>query len=70
MKKGTVTSWVCDRGYGFIETKKDNDRVFVHRSDLVNAAYLQEGEKVQFEVEETKQGLKATNVKPIFLSVF
>ncbi|MDG6223101.1 MAG: cold shock domain-containing protein [Candidatus Bathyarchaeota archaeon] len=70
MKKGTVKKWISDRGYGFIETKKLNDRVFVHRSDLVGAAYLQEGEKVQFEIEETKQGPKATNVKPIFLSVF
>jgi cold shock CspA family protein len=70
MKKGTVKEWVCDRGYGFIETKKRNNRVFVHRSDLVGAAYLQEGEKVQFEVQETKQGLKATKVKPIFLSAF
>lgn len=70
MKKGTVKSWISDRGYGFIETKKSNDCVFVHRRDLANAAYLQVGEKVQFEVEETKKGLKATNVKPIFLSAF
>ncbi|PVX24592.1 MAG: cold-shock protein [Candidatus Bathyarchaeum sp.] len=70
MKKGTVKEWICDRGFGFIETKKRNDRVFVHRSDLVGAAYLQEGEKVQFELEETKQALKAIKVKPIFLSAF
>ncbi|MCW4022685.1 MAG: cold-shock protein [archaeon] len=70
MTKGTVTKWICDRGYGFIETKKQNKRVFVHRSDLVGAAYLQEGEKVQFEVEQTKQGPKATNVEPIFLTAF
>lgn len=70
MKKGTVTKWISDRGYGFIETKKQNNRVFVHRSDLVGAAYLQEGEKVQFEVEQTKQGPKATNVEPIFLTAF
>ena len=70
MKKGTVKERVCDRGYGFIETKERNNRAFVHRSDLVGAAYLQEGEKVQFELEETKQGLKATKVKPIFLSAF
>ena len=44
--------------------------MFVHHSDLVGAAYLQEGEKVQFELEDTKQGLKATKVKPIFLSAF
>ena len=42
----------------------------MHRSDLVAAVYLQEGEKVQFELEETNHGLKATKVKPIFLSAF
>ena len=70
MKKGTVTKWISDRGYGFIETKKQNDHVFVHSRDLVRAAYLQEGEKVQFEVEQTKQGPKAIKVEPIFLSAF
>ncbi len=70
MKKGTVKEWIADRGYGFIETKNRNNRVFVHRNDLVAAAYLQEGEKVQFELEETNHGLKATKVKPIFLSAF
>jgi cold shock CspA family protein len=70
MKKGTVMQWICDRGYGFIETKKRKDRIFVHCSDLVDAAYLQEGEKVQFEIEKTKQGPKATHVKPIFWSAF
>ena len=53
-----------------LKQKKENIRVFVHHSDLVGAAYLQEGEKVQFELKETKQGPKATKVKPIFLSSF
>jgi len=70
MTKGTVTKWICDRGYGFIETKKQNNRVFVHSRDLLGAAYLHEGEKVQFEVEQTKQGPKATKVQPIFLTAF
>jgi CspA family cold shock protein len=70
MEKGTVKSWICDRGYGFIEAKSGKAKIFVHRSDLRGAAYLQEGEKVQFEIEQTKQGPKATNVKPIFSSVF
>lgn len=70
MKKGTVTKWIYEPGYGFIETKNQNNRVFVHHSDLVGAGYLQEGEKVQFEVEQTKQGPKARNVEPIFLSAF
>jgi CspA family cold shock protein len=70
MNKGTVTSWICERGYGFIETKKGKERLFVHQSDLRGTAYLQEGEKVEFNIEETKRGPKATNVKPIFLSAF
>jgi CspA family cold shock protein len=70
MRKGTVKSWICDRGYGFIETKKGNERLFVHRSDLMGAAYLHQGEKVEFKIEETKRGPKAIKVKPIFSSVF
>jgi cold shock protein len=66
--KGTVINWICDRGYGFIETEK-KDNVFVHRADLRGAAYLMEGEKVEFKIEETKKGPKATSVKPIFSSV-
>jgi len=53
-----------------LKLKKVMTVFFVHRSDLANEVYLHEGEKVQFEVEETKNGLKATNVKPIFLSAF
>ena len=70
MKKGIVTRWICDRGYGFIETKEGNEKLFVHRSDLRGATYLAEGEKVEFKIEETKRGPKAIAVKPIFSSVF
>lgn len=70
MKKGIVKSWICDRGYGFIKTKNENETVFVHRADLRGAAYLREGEKVEFQVEKTKRGPKAVCVKPIFSSVF
>jgi len=70
LTKGTVKRWVIDKGFGFIETKKRNTSVFVHHSDLVNAAYLREGEKVQFDIEKTRNGFKAINVEPIFLSAF
>jgi cold shock CspA family protein len=70
MKKGIVKSWICDRGYGFIETKEKKEKIFVHRTDLREATYLREGEKVEFKIEKTKQGLKAIKVKPIFSSVF
>jgi CspA family cold shock protein len=70
MKKGIVKSWICDRGYGFIETKKENKRIFVHRSDLMDATYLAEGEKVEFKIKETKKGPKAVKVKLIFSSAF
>jgi CspA family cold shock protein len=70
LKKGIVKSWICDRGYGFIETKKENRQIFVHRTDLRGATYLTKGEKVEFKIKETKRGPKAIDVKPIFSSAF
>lgn len=63
MQKGTVKWFNGSKGYGFI-TKEDGEDVFVHYNSIVGEGYktLDEGEQVQFEVEETPKGLQATNV--------
>lgn len=63
MQKGTVKWFNGSKGYGFINTDEGED-VFVHFNAIVGDGYktLDEGEKVQFEVEQGPKGLQATNV--------
>lgn len=62
---GTVKWFNAEKGYGFIG-RDDGTDVFVHQSDIQAAGYrtLQEGQRVEFEVEQGPKGPKATNVKP------
>ncbi|MDZ7375651.1 MAG: cold shock domain-containing protein, partial [candidate division KSB1 bacterium] len=54
------------KGYGFI-TREKGDDVFVHYKAIVGEGYrtLQEGEQVQFDVEQGPKGLQAANVRKI-----
>ena len=58
--------WFNDKkGYGFIETENDGD-LFVHYSGIEDTGgfrSLQEGEKVEFEIEQTQRGPQAVQVK-------
>ena len=60
MKTGTVKFFNSIKGFGFIEVDGEKD-VFVHSSAL-NGITLEEGDKVQFEVEKGKRGPQAINV--------
>jgi cold shock protein len=61
MKTGTVKWFNSEKGYGFIEVEGEKD-VFVHSKALQPQTSLDEGEKVQFDVEKGPKGLQATNV--------
>ena len=65
MEKGTVKWFNTSKGYGFI-TRESGGDVFVHYKSIAGEGFrsLQEGEQVEFEVEETDKGLQAINVKP------
>jgi CspA family cold shock protein len=58
--------WFNDKkGYGFIETDSDGD-IFVHYSGIEDSGgfrSLQEGEKVDFQIEQTQRGPQAVQVK-------
>ncbi|HAV19438.1 MAG TPA: cold-shock protein [Firmicutes bacterium] len=64
--KGSVKMFNKDKGYGFIRTEDGKD-VFFHYSELVmdNFKTAQPGEEVEFQVEETDRGPRATKIKKV-----
>jgi CspA family cold shock protein len=60
---GTVKWFNGDKGFGFIEREGGKD-VFVHFSAIQGDGYrnLQEGQKVEFNVEQGPKGPQASNV--------
>lgn len=60
--KGTVKWYNPRKGYGFIE-REEGDDVFVHRTAIPAGTTLNEGDEVEFEVEESEKGPQATNIK-------
>ena len=62
--QGTIKKVVRDKGFGFILTS-DGKEVFFHRSGLQQMDFdgLKEGATVEFEVEQSEKGPRATNVR-------
>lgn len=63
MEKGVVKFFNEAKGFGFITPEGKNTDVFVHVSGLVDE--IKQDDNVEYEVEEGKRGLVATNVKVI-----
>ena len=63
MAKGTVKWFNTQKGYGFI-TKDDGDDVFVHYSAIESEGFknLEEGQAVNFEIQDGNKGPQASNV--------
>lgn len=63
MNNGTVKWFNSEKGFGFIEREGGND-VFVHFSAIQSEGFktLEEGQAVQFDVEEGARGPQAANV--------
>jgi CspA family cold shock protein len=66
MEQGTVKWFNAAKGYGFISRQTGED-VFVHFKAIVGDGYrtLNEGDKVQFDVEKGPKGLQAANVQKV-----
>lgn len=60
---GTVKWFNGNKGYGFIE-REEGDDVFVHYSAIMGEGFrnLEEGQRVEFTVEQGPKGLQAAGV--------
>ena len=66
MEKGTVKWFNNQKGYGFIAAESGID-VFVHHSEIQGDGYktLDEGQLVEFEIQEGPKGKQAAKVVKI-----
>jgi len=63
MEHGTVKWFNAEKGFGFIE-REGADDVFVHFSAIQEDGFksLEEGQEVNFDIEEGSRGPQAANV--------
>ena len=63
--KGKVKWFNGTKGYGFIEREDKEKDVFVHSAAVRDAGlkYLNEGDELTFEVENTDKGPSAVNLQ-------
>ncbi len=66
MVKGTVKWFNEKKGFGFL-AREDGEDVFVHYTAIESAGFksLQEGQEVEFEVQDGPKGPQAVNVKAV-----
>ncbi len=66
MTKGTVKWFNEKKGFGFL-SQEDGDDVFVHYSSIQSSGFksLNEGQSVEFDVQDGPKGPQAVNVKAL-----
>jgi CspA family cold shock protein len=62
--QGTIKWYNARKGYGFIQGE-DGEDIFVHRSSVPDGTFLDEGDKVEYKIEDTERGPQATNIKKL-----
>ena len=64
MAKGTVKWFNNSKGYGFITPEDGGKDVFVHHNAIQGEGYksLDEGQTVEFDVQQGQKGPEAVNV--------
>ena len=65
--KGTVKWFNSKKGFGFIEREDKEKDVFIHASAVKAAGmrYLNEGDKIEFTLEDGPKGPSAVNLKKL-----
>jgi cold shock protein len=67
-QQGKVKFFDTQKGFGFIEPDNGGKDIFVHRNNVNNLGPeqgLEDGEAVEFEVEDTDKGPSAIEVKSL-----
>ena len=62
--KGKIKWYNSRKGYGFIEGEDKKD-IFVHRNSIPDGTYLNEGDQVEYEIEDSDKGPQATKIKKL-----
>ena len=62
--KGKIKWYNSRKGYGFIEGDDKKD-IFIHRNSIPDGTYLNEGDQVEYEIEDSDKGPQATNLKKL-----
>ncbi len=62
---GSVSWFNAEKGFGFLAPDSGEPDVFVHASTLQNADALDEGQRVEFEIDQGDRGAKALNVRVV-----
>ncbi len=61
--KGVLDFFDHQKSFGFIKDNATQESIFVHMNDVQHS--IEEGEALQYDVEETFKGLKAINVRSL-----
>jgi CspA family cold shock protein len=61
---GKVKWYNPRKGYGFVEGEDGKD-IFIHRSSIPQGVFLNEGDSIEYEIEESDKGPKAVNIKKL-----
>jgi CspA family cold shock protein len=62
--KGTIKWYNARKGFGFIEVEDGKD-VFVHKTSIPDGTYLNDGDNVEFEIEDSERGPTAIKIKKL-----
>ncbi|MBK24743.1 MAG: cold-shock protein [Halobacteriovorax sp.] len=65
MSTGTVKFFNEAKGFGFITPDEGGNDIFVHATGIEGGGYLNENDKVEYEVGEGQKGPCAVQVKKI-----
>ncbi|MGF9664266.1 cold-shock protein [Arthrobacter crystallopoietes] len=67
MARGTVIFFDPEKGFGFIRPDDGSVEVLAHYSDIYGGGYrsLEKGQKVDYELVQGAEGLKAVDIRPV-----
>ena len=67
-QQGKIKFFDSQKGFGFIKPDEGDKDIFVHKNNVEDLSYgegFEDGEAVEFDVEETPKGLSAINVRSL-----